>query len=436
MKDVLPPEAPRWQFIEATAREVLESFGFAQIRTPVLERTELFARSIGEDTDIVEKEMYTFADRSGEAVTMRPEATAGIVRAFLEHSLYATPGPHKLYFLGPMFRHERPQKGRLRQFHQIDVEVLDDAGPQVDAELHVLVDHLLTRLGLSNVKLVINSLGCPQCRPAFKQALVEYFQGQKARLCPDCLRRLAHNPLRVLDCKVEGCKAAAKGSPLISQFWCPDCRTHFDEVRRLTEMAGVSFETNPRLVRGLDYYTRTTFEVKTGELGAQDAVAGGGRYDNLVEALGGPARPCTGFALGLERLALLVPERPEWRQGPELFIVSLGEAPRRLAFYLCQELRKRRHMRVEMSNEDKSLKAQLRRANKDGARWVLFLGGEELSSSQAQLKQMSQGRQFEVAMGRVGDFFKNLEGPEMDNKVLAGIIDDFVDAICAKIKTG
>ena len=333
MKDLLPPEAPKWRFIEATARQGFAAFGFSEIRVPVLERTELFARSIGEETDIVSKEMYTFEDRSGDSLTMRPEATAGVARAFLEHKLYAVPGPHKLFTIGPMFRHERPQKGRLRQFHQFDCEVLDDAGPQGDAELLVMADHLLKSLGVSKVETGAQLPGLPECRPQFKQALLSYFEDKKGRLCEDCRRRLASNPLRVLDCKQEGCKEIAASAPLISASWCAECNDHFDQVKRLFDLAGVSLlSEDPKLVRGLDYYTRTAFEFKTGELGAQDAVGGGGRYDGLIEALGGPATPAIGFALGIERLALLIEDRPEWQQGPALFIAALGEEPRVWAF--------------------------------------------------------------------------------------------------------
>ena len=402
MKDLLPPEAPKWRFIEATAREAFAVFGFREIRVPVLERTELFARSIGEETDIVSKEMYTFDDRGGDSLTMRPEATAGVARAFLEHKLYAAPGPHKLFTIGPMFRHERPQKGRLRQFHQLDCEVLDDPGPQVDAELLVLADMLLGRLGVQGVQIVINSLGCPQCRPAFKQALLAYFEDKKGRLCDDCRRRLAGNPLRVLDCKQQDCRAIAESAPLISDSWCPDCREHFGEVRRLLKAAGVNFSTDPKLVRGLDYYTRTAFEFKTGELGAQDAVGGGGRYDGLIETLGGPATPAIGFALGIERLALLIEDKPQWERGPELFIAALGDEPRSWAFATAQKLRKA-GLWVEMSARAASLKAQMRRANKSGAARVLIVGGDELDAGRAPLKDMASGEQSELPLDEIVD---------------------------------
>jgi histidyl-tRNA synthetase len=404
MKDVWPAEAAKWRRIESTARRVLAAFGFGEVKTPVLEKTELFARSIGEATDIVEKEMYTFPDRSGDSLTMRPEATAGVVRAFLESKLYGQPGPHKLFLLGPMFRHERPQKGRLRQFHQIDAEVLGDDGPQSDAELIVMLAHLLEELGLAGVVIKLNSLGCPGCRPAYRRALAEFLEAQRGRLCEDCRRRLETNPLRVLDCKVAGCAEAAAGAPAVLDHLDDDCREHFRAVREMLALAGVAHEIDPRLVRGLDYYTRTTFEAIAGELGAQNAVAGGGRYDGLVEQLGGPPTGAIGFAFGLERLAMLVPDAGEAAAGPELFIAAMGRAPRRLAFLAAAELRKGGHW-VEMSPADKSLKAQMRQANKVNARRVLILGESELAADAGQLKHMQSGEQSPAGLNGLGPVF-------------------------------
>ncbi len=397
MKDLLPQEAAKWRFIEGQAREIFAAFGFGEIRVPVLERTELFARSIGEATDIVEKEMYTFSDRSGDSLTLRPEATAGILRAYIENKLHGQPGPHKLFTIGPMFRHERPQKGRLRQFHQLDVEVLDDAGPLIDAELMAMLSLLLTRLGLKNVKLMVNSLGCPECRPRFRQALIEFLDSKRAALCDDCRRRLDVNPLRVLDCKAEGCQEAASGAPSILDYLCGDCQTHFDEVKRLLALAGVAHEINPRLVRGLDYYVRTTFEAVAGDLGAQNAVAGGGRYDGLVERLGGPAQACIGFGAGIERLALLIDDRPEWQAGPDLFIATIGQEAKDWAFAQAQIWRgqsfpgEQRPIRVEYSNKDKSLKAQLRQADKMGAIRVMVVGEKELHEGKTEVANFRSG---------------------------------------------
>ena len=399
MKDTWPDEAGKWQRIESVAREVLYAFGFGEIKTPVLEKTELFARSIGEATDIVEKEMYTFSDRSGDSLTMRPEATAGLVRAFVESKTYAQPGPHKLFLIGPMFRHERPQKGRLRQFHQIDVEVLGDDGPQSDAELLVMLAHLLERLGLSGVKIKLNSLGCPACRPTYREALLNFLDSRRGKLCEDCRRRLDSNPLRVLDCKVESCQEAVEGAPAMSEHLCQACQDHFNTVKQLIGAAGVDYELDKRLVRGLDYYTRTTFEAVAGDLGAQNAVAGGGRYDGLIEMLGGPAQGAIGFAFGLERLALLLPDE-EKEPAPALYIAAMGEEARAWAFNAAADLR-RQGVWVELTPEDKSLKAQLRRANKLNAAKVLILGPDELKTGKAQLKDMATGEQTEVALDQV-----------------------------------
>lgn len=396
MKDTWPDEARKWQRIEALAREVLQAFGFGEIKTPVLEKTELFARSIGEATDIVEKEMYTFSDRSGDSLTMRPEATAGLVRAFIESKTYAQPGPHKVFLIGSMFRHERPQKGRLRQFNQIDVEILGDDGPQSDAELMVMLAHLLERLGLNNVKIKLNSLGCPACRPGYRKELLGFLDARRGRLCEDCRRRLDTNPLRVLDCKVEACQEAVQDAPAMAEHLCQDCQEHFSTVKQLIGSAEVDYELDKRLVRGLDYYTRTTFEAIAGDLGAQNAVAGGGRYDGLIEMLGGPAQGAIGFAFGLERLALLLPDE-ESAPAPLLYMAAMGEEARAWAFKAASDLR-RQGVWVELTPQDKSLKAQLRRANKMNAAKVLIIGPEELQAGKAQLKDMAGGEQVEIAL--------------------------------------
>ena len=396
MKDTWPDEARKWQRIEALAREVLQAFGFGEIKTPVLEKTELFARSIGEATVIVEKEMYTFSDRSGDSLTMRPEATAGLVRAFIESKTYAQPGPHKVFLSGSMFRHERPQKGRLRQFNQIDVEILGDDGPQSDAELMVMLAHLLERLGLNNVKIKLNSLGCPACRPGYRKELLGFLDARRGRLCEDCRRRLDTNPLRVLDCKVEACQEAVQDAPAMAEHLCQDCQEHFSTVKQLIGAAGVDYELDKRLVRGLDYYTRTTFEAIAGDLGAQNAVAGGGRYDGLIEMLGGPVQGAIGFAFGLERLALLLPDE-ESAPAPLLYMAAMGEEARAWAFKAASDLR-RQGVWVELTPQDKSLKAQLRRANKMNAAKVFIVGPEELQAGKAQLKDMAGGEQIEIAL--------------------------------------
>ena len=318
------------------------------------------------------------------------------MRSYVEHKLYALPGPHKLFTIGPMFRHERPQKGRLRQFHQLNAEIVGDEGPLVDAELMVMLVQVLEALHLKNVTLVINSLGCPECRPAFKADLINFLSARKDRLCEDCLRRLDKNPLRVLDCKSESCKEASVGAPSIQDHLCADCREHYAQVKDLLGLSGVSYSEDDRLVRGLDYYVRTTFEAQTGDLGAQNAVAGGGRYDGLIEMLGGPAHGAIGFAAGIERMALLMPDLDE-TPGPDLFIATLGEEPRRWAFKEINALRQA-GLWAEMISQEKSLKAQMRRADKLGARKVLILGGSELESGTAQLKDMTNSQQKQISL--------------------------------------
>ncbi|MEW5724636.1 MAG: histidine--tRNA ligase [Thermodesulfobacteriota bacterium] len=417
-KDVLPEEAVWWRRVEDQAALVLDRFGYRNLRLPVVEKTELFARGIGTDTDIVEKEMYTFPDRHGEFLTLRPEATAGIVRCLLEHNLAADGRPVKLWVLGPMFRYERPQKGRQRQFHQLDVEVFNDPSPHADAEIIVLLDHFLSTLGLADVVMNVNSLGCPGCRPAYREALRSFLAGRREELCPDCQRRMETNPLRVIDCKVPRCAQIAAGAPMILDFLCPACREHFAQVQEDLAAAKVRYEVNPRLVRGLDYYTRTTFEALTGELGAQNAVAGGGRYDHLAETLGGPSIPATGWAMGLERLVMLLAGRgspPE--AGCDLFVAALDEEAVRAGFALVQDLR-RQGFSVEMDYAPGSLKSRLRRADKIGARRVLILGQEERAKGEAILRDMRAKDQKAVPLAQAATLIRN--ELEMDQRVHSG----------------
>lgn len=400
-RDVLGPEVGVWQRVEETARDVLERYGFRQIRIPILERTELFARSIGESTDIVEKEMYSFLDRSGASLTLRPEATAGILRAYIEHGLHQSEPVQKLYFMGPMFRYERPQKGRYRQFHQIDAEVLGSSDPRTDAELLAALRTFFQELGLEELDFQINSLGCPQCRPGFRSRVVAYLEQRKTSLCADCTRRLTLNPLRIYDCKVEGCRKALEGAPSILDGLCKDCAEHLERVKEHLSLLEVPYSINPFIVRGLDYYRRTTFEVLSKHLGAQNAVCGGGRYDGLIKELGGPDLPGIGFAVGQERLVSLL-EQKGIRQEPslELFVAALGEKASREAF-LWVERARRAGIRAEMDFRGGSLKAQLRRAHKLEARRVLILGEEELASGRAPLRDMVQAAQVEVELAQL-----------------------------------
>ena len=411
-KDILPDESAWWQRVEETARRVLADFGFREIRIPVVEKTELFARSIGQDTDIVEKEMFTFPDRHNELLTLRPEATAGVVRSVIEHSLAGDGRPLKLYVIGPMFRYERPQKGRQRQFHQLDVEVFNDPSPHMDAEIIVLLTHFLTELGLTDLSVHLNSLGCPDCRPLYRAALLEYLSGYRSELCPDCQRRLDSNPLRIIDCKVPRCSELAAGAPGFSQVLCPYCQEHHSQVRADLEAAALTqVVEDERLVRGLDYYSRTVFEVRSGELGAQNAVAGGGRYDALSQSLGGPDIPGIGFAVGLERLIMLLAERGGLESsGPDLFVAALDQGAVAEGFRLTQQLR-RQGRSVEMDYAPGSLKSKMKRADKLAAGRVLILGPEEMARGEAILRDMTTKAQETVPLEGAADFLSRvLEG--------------------------
>ncbi|SNB45315.1 histidine--tRNA ligase [Geobacter sp. DSM 9736] len=394
--DILPGEVEKWQHIEATARRIFELYGFAEIRIPILEKTELFARSIGDATDIVEKEMYSFVDKGENRVTMRPEGTASVMRAFIEHKLYAADQVAKLYYMGPMFRYERPQKGRYRQFHQIGAEVTGVTDPKIDAQVLSMLCHFFAELGLNEPRLEINSLGCKECRPVYRNALKEFLARKIDQLCEDCTRRYDTNPLRALDCKSAGCKEATAGAPSVLDHLCQGCADHFASTRRYLEGVGTAYAINPRMVRGLDYYTRTTFELVTGLLGAQSAVAAGGRYDGLISELGGPQLPGIGFAMGVERVALLLDGR-EFRRRPDLFIAAIGEAAQFEAFRLMNSLQQL-GVSVEIDYEGKSLKSQMRRSDKFNSRFTLIIGEDELSRGTAVIKNMDAGVQKDVEL--------------------------------------
>ncbi|AMV71729.1 histidyl-tRNA ligase [Desulfuromonas sp. DDH964] len=396
MNDILPGEVATWQELEAAARRVFRSYGFSEIRVPVVEKTDLFCRSIGETTDIVEKEMYTFTDKGGTSLTLRPEGTAPVMRAFIEHKLHAQDPVAKLYYMGPMFRYERPQKGRYRQFHQIGAEVIGLDDPRCDAQVLAMLDHYFAEVGIPDVQLQINSLGCPECRPAYRQALVAFLETRLDHLCDDCRRRWQQNPLRVLDCKVPGCKEATAGAPSVLDHLCGGCADHFAAVQGYLTDLGTVFAINPRMVRGLDYYTKTTFEMVTGNLGAQNAVAAGGRYDGLIRDLGGPPLPGIGFAMGVERLVLLKGS-PQAVPRLDCFLATLGSEAARHAFLLMHQLQ-RAGLQVDTDLEGKSLKAQMRRAGKLGARFAVILGGDELAAGRAQLRNMDAGSQEEVPL--------------------------------------
>ena len=403
VKDILPADITVWQHVEATARALFESYGFSEIRVPVFEYTELFARSIGASTDIVEKEMYTFEDRDGRKITLRPEGTAGVVRAFVEHKLHVDSQLTKLYYLGPMFRHERPQKGRYRQFYQIGVEALGLDHPHVDIEILVMLHALFSRLGIPGLTLQINSLGDAACRGAYRDALKQYLQAKLPTLCGDCQRRYETNPLRVLDCKVDADKFG--DSPVMLDHLCGACKTHFETVEGGLRKLGVPFEVNPRLVRGLDYYTRTTFELVMGHLGAQNTVAAGGRYDGLVQEIGGPATPGIGFALGVERAVSLMDAAALQPLRPALFIAALGEAAVASVLTLIHELRSA-GIRVETDYTGASLKSQMKKADKSGAAYTLIVGDQELQTGTAVLRDMRTKEQTPVPLSEVVNHVK------------------------------
>jgi len=395
-KDILPNEIELWKHVEQTALMLFESFGFRQIRVPILEKAALFQRSIGEHTDIVEKEMYTFPTSRGELITLRPEATASVVRSYIQQRMYAKDPIQKLYTIGPMFRRERPQKGRYRQFYQINAEVFGIESPYIDAQLIYMLTVFFHRLHITGLEVHLNSLGCPACRPAFKKALSEMLTTNSGNLCSDCLRRKDTNPLRVLDCKQSGCQAVVENAPAITDYLCDDCASHFSTVKTALDQMAVPYVVTPRLVRGLDYYTRTAFEIQTAELGAQNAIAGGGRYDDLVEILGGPGQPAIGFAIGLDRLVdLILTKRAASALPPDIFIAAMGDAAGQKALEWSCELGCE-GIKTEVDFSDRSLKALMKRANRLGAGHVLIIGDQELDQGAVILRDMRSKQQVEI----------------------------------------
>ncbi len=398
-RDILPEHIPLWQQVEKEAKFLFESFGFKEIRIPILEKTELFARSIGEVTDIVEKEMYTFADRKGDKLTLRPEATASIVRSYIQHKMYAADPIRKFFMIGPMFRIERPQKGRYRQFYQIDAEIFGIESGLIDAQLIFLLNELFKRLGLTGLSAHINSLGCPECRPSFQKALLGFIESKKDKLCKNCLRRMDKNPLRILDCKVTDCKKALQDAPATLDHLCKNCEDHFNTVKTTLEQQGVDFIVDKSLVRGLDYYTRTAWEIQTTSLGAQSAVAGGGRYDGLVKELGGPQTPAIGFAIGFDRLVEVMEQldKSSVAKPLDLFIVSLNDTAMKKGYLWSCELNQV-GVRTEMDFRGKSLKALMKRANKLNARYVVIAGENELMENTVILRNMNTKKQVSLSL--------------------------------------
>lgn len=397
-KDVLPNQSYKWQYIEETAREVARAFNFKEVRTPVFEHTELFQRGVGETTDVVNKEMYTFEDKGGRSITLKPEGTAGVVRLFLENGLASSPLPVKAYYITPAFRYERPQAGRLREFHQFGLEVFGSASPETDAEVILAAFSFLNKLGLKGVKLQLNSIGCPICRNQYNTALKNYFRPHLDEMCPTCRSRFDKNPLRILDCKEEGCKKYTSGAPEILDYLCDDCKNHFEKVKSLLDSAGVEYTVNSRIVRGLDYYTKTVFEFVSTEIGAQGTVCGGGRYDGLIGQLGGNPLPAIGFAAGIERILLLMENTsagfPE-EQKPLIYIAGMDETSRNLAFKTALELRGN-GVCAEVDHMGRSVKAQFKYADKISAKFVAVIGENEVKTKTVNLKKMSDGTSKEV----------------------------------------
>jgi len=401
--DILPGEVERWQRVESVSRRLFERYGYAEVRTPIIEREELFAKGTGETTDIVQKEMYAFTDKGGERITLRPEATPSLVRAFVEHSLEQSMAAPKIYLFGPMFRYERPQKGRYRQFHQLDVEVFGVSDPAIDAEVLDLAWALVTELGIADVELVVNSVGCPACRPAFAEALVKALGEDVGTLCGDCQRRATTNPLRIFDCKVPQDQAVIDLLPHSTDYLCESCRTHFATVEKHLAVYGIPYRVSHRLVRGLDYYTRTTFEILAGSIGAQNAILGGGRYDGLVKHLGGPDRVGIGFAAGIERLVLAMPASAGARPRTAFFVASMGESARDAAIALLRDLR-RAGVEAHMEYEGRSIKSQMKRADRLKAAYALILGEDELARGVVTVKDMRAGEQSQVGRDAILEY--------------------------------
>ena len=389
--DLFSPESLQFTYMESVARSLFSACGFSELRTPLLEHTELFKRSIGEETDVVHKEMYTLVTGKGNSLTLRPEATAGVMRAYIENALYSQQQISRLFTMGPMFRHERPQKGRLRQFHQINCECLGSESPLCDADMICMLMRFLKTIGITDTHLEINSLGCPACRPRFKEALLSYLHSvADENLCEDCKRRIETNPLRVLDCKNEKCIAITDNAPHLADFLCDDCKDHFSTVLSLLDAQNIPYVRKHKLVRGLDYYCRTTFEVVSGDIGSQSAIAGGGRYDGLVHLLGGPEIPGIGFACGMERLALLLPQKEE--EPIDFYILVLEQKGVSYAFTLLQKLREQ-GLRGEMNFQIASFKSLFRQADKSKARYCVILGSDELEKHVLTIKNMRDGSQ-------------------------------------------
>jgi histidyl-tRNA synthetase len=408
-KDVLPGESYKWQYIEKIIRDICSRFGYREIRTPMFEHTELFLRGVGDTTDIVQKQMYTFLDRGGRSITLRPEGTAGVVRSFIENNLFAEAQPIKAYYLSaPIFRYEKPQAGRLREHHQFGIEAFGAKGPSIDAEIISMALAIFRELKITGLELNINSIGCRECRPKYNEALTEYLKNNENKLCKTCLERMKTNPLRVLDCKEEVCSGTVKGAPIILDYLCGECREHFEGLKERLEAAGIDYSVNPYIVRGLDYYTKTVFEIISGDIGAKSTVCGGGRYDGLVEEIGGPPTPGIGFGMGIERLLLVLEslgiEIPK-PDNCDIYVCSIGREAEIKGFSITEELRDT-GVKAECDHMERSVKAQLKYANKTGAAWVIIIGDEEIKNGKAILRDMINSKEHPVPFSELKSFIK------------------------------
>ncbi|GGE13109.1 histidine--tRNA ligase 2 [Marinithermofilum abyssi] len=407
--DLMPGEVEKWQYVESKARELCRRYHFSEIRTPIFEHTELFQRGVGETTDIVEKEMYTFTDRGDRSLTLRPEGTAGVVRSFVEKKVFGQPQPTKWYYIGPMFRYERPQAGRQRQFHQFGVEVFGTEEPAMDAEIIDLGVQFYQSLGLTGVKVELNSVGCPQCRPVHREQLVKFLTPRKDELCKDCQSRLDRNPMRILDCKNERCKELTQDAPKMVDCLCDECRTHFDAVKEYLDVLGVDYVLNPRLVRGLDYYTRTAFEFTVESKGSQaGTVGGGGRYNGLVKEIGGDDVPGIGFGIGIERTLLALEEQEVTLPidyGVDCYLVTLGEEAKRQSVTLLKALRQA-GCSAERDYLDRKMKGQMKAADRAQARYVAILGENELKANSIVVKELATGEQETIALDQFVDYVR------------------------------
>ncbi len=406
--DFLPGEIEKWHYVEAKIQEICKEYGFIEIRTPIFEHTELFLRGVGETTDIVQKEMYSFTDRGDRSITLRPEGTASTVRAYFEHKLYAGPQPVKVFYVGPMFRYDRPQAGRYRQFHQFGVEVFGSKEPSVDAEVITMAMDLYARLGLKDLEVQINSVGCPNCRPIHRQRLQEALQAKLGELCETCQGRFDKNPMRVLDCKNPNCQELTTDVPTTTACLCDECGSHFEQVKEYLDVVGIQYVVNENLVRGLDYYCNTAFEIIAKGIGAQSSIGGGGRYDGLLKDVGGQEIPGIGYALGLERIILTMENQnanfPP-KGGTEVFVASLGQAANKLSFDLIYKLRKA-GVSAEKDHLNKGLRAQMKQADRLQASYVVILGDEEINKGIAVVRHMYSGDQEEVSLEKLVDFFR------------------------------